>query len=186
MTTTTWDERYRQNGDRIRQPASFLVAHLNLLPRGRALDIATGSGRNAIFLSRNGYTVDAVDSSTVAVEKLRSQAGSESLTLSAVCADAAGYPIAENVYDVILNFYFLERTLYEPIQRGLRQGGMLLFETYTLEQAGFGRPRNPEFLLKPNELLHSFSGLHIIYYHERIERAGQETKAIASLLAQKK
>lgn len=186
MTNTSWDERYCQDGDRIRQPASFLAAQLNLLPRGRALDIATGSGRNAIFLSRNGYQVDAVDSSTVAVERVRSLASREALPIAVTCADLTAYSIAENFYDLILNFYFLERKLFEPIKMGLRQGGVLLFETYTLEQARYGRPRNPEFLLKPNELLRSFSDLHIIYYHERIEQSDHETRALASLVAQKR
>jgi tellurite methyltransferase len=63
---------------------------------------------------------------------------------------------------------------------------MILFETYTIEQPLYGRPHNPAYLLKPNELLHSFMDLHIIYYHERVDTQKEETKAIASLLAQKR
>ena len=186
MTNATWDERYKQDGDRIRQPAGFLVAQLHRLPRGRALDLATGSGRNAIFLAREGYQVDAVDSSAVAVEKLSSLVKQESLSIAITCADLADYHIAGNTYALMLNFYFLERKLFSPIKKGLMQGGMLLFETYTVEQARYGRPHNPDYLLKANELVHSFSDLHIIYYHERLEHTEQETKAIASLLAQKR
>lgn len=187
MTNATWDERYRQDGDRVRQPAAFLVDQLHRLPRGRALDLATGSGRNGLFLASNGYQVDAVDASEVAVEKLRSRIRDESLPMVVSCADLSDYQIPENTYALILNFYFLERNLYAPIKQGLMPGGMILFETYTLEQARYGRPRNPDFLLKPNELLHRFSDLHIIYYHERIDHsADQGTSAIASLLAEKK
>jgi hypothetical protein len=70
--------------------------------------------------------------------------------------------------------------------KGLKQGGMLLFETYTIEQPKYGRPHNPAYLLKPNELLQSFIDLHIIYYHERIDKQSGSIKAIASLLAQKR
>ena len=62
---------------------------------------------------------------------------------------------------------------------------MLLFETYTIEQPRYGRPRNPDYLLKPNELLRSFSDLHIIFYHERVDHSAEQPQAIASLLAQK-
>ena len=186
MTNETWDERYQQDGDLIKEPAAFLVEQLDRLPRGRALDLASGSGRNAVFLAAHGYPTDAVDSSAVAIEKLSSYAQRESLPIVSIIADLPDYRIEENAYAVILNFYFLERTLFLPIQRGLAPGGMLLFETYTLEQARFGRPRNPDFLLKPNELLHSFRDLHIIYYHERIDRSGKAPHAIASLLAEKR
>jgi SAM-dependent methyltransferase len=186
MSNETWDERYRQDGDLIREPATFLVEQLDRLPPGRALDLAAGSGRNALFLAAHGYPTDAVDSSEVAVDKLRSFAQHDSLPITVTMAELPDYMISKNTYAVILNFYFLERKLFRSIKEGLIDGGMLLFETYTLEQACFGRPRNHEFLLKPNELLHSFSDLHIIYYHERIDYSGTSPKAIASLLAEKR
>ncbi len=183
---TTWDERYHQDGDLIREPAGFLVDQLERLPHGRALDLATGSGRNARFLAARGYPTDAVDSSAVAIAKLSSLARRESLPIISTRAELPDYQIAGNTYAVILNFYFLERKLFLPIKQGLAPGGMLLFETYTVEQARFGRPHNPEFLLKPNELLHSFSDLHIIYYHERVDHSGDSPRSIASLLAEKR
>jgi SAM-dependent methyltransferase len=186
MSSETWDERYRQDGNTIKAPARFLVEQISHLPRGRAIDLAAGSGRNAIFLAAHGYPTDAVDASEVAVEKLSALAIKESLPIITTRAELPDYTIAKNTYAVILNFYFLERKLFLPIKEGLVDGGMLLFETYTIEQARFGRPCNHEFLLKPNELLHSFSDLHIIHYHERIDRSGPVPKAIASLLAEKR
>jgi SAM-dependent methyltransferase len=186
MTNETWDERYQQDGDLIKETAAFLVEQLDRLPRGRALDLASGSGRNAVFLAAHGYPTDAVDSSQVAVDTLSALAQRQSLPIISTTADLPDYQIAKNTYAVILNFYFLERRLFLPIKEGLIDGGMLLFETYTLEQARFGRPRNPDFLLKPNELLHSFRDLHIIFYHERIDHSGGSPIAIASLLAEKR
>jgi 2-polyprenyl-3-methyl-5-hydroxy-6-metoxy-1,4-benzoquinol methylase len=143
-----------------------------------------GTGRNAIFLASQGYEVDGIDYSEVAVEKVRSYAQEKSLQINTTQADLAYYQIAEETYDVIINFYFLERSLIPQIKRALKPGGMLLFETYTVEQPQYGRPHNLAYLLKPNELLNSFMDLHIIYYHERVEKLQEETRAIASLLVQ--
>ena len=185
MTDQTWDERYDQESDFSKEPSLFLKKKIHQLPRGKALDLAMGTGRNSIFMAENGYMVDGIDSSEVAVEKVRSFAQRESLPIKAKQADLTNYQIVENTYDVILNFYFLERSLFPNIMNGLKQGGMLLFETYTIEQPEYGRPHNPAYLLKLNELLESFIDLHIIYYHERIDKQKGGTKAIASLLAQK-
>ena len=186
VANKTWDERHEQGSDFPKEPASFLKEHIHRLPRGKALDLAMGIGRNSIFLAMNGYEVDSIDFSEVAIEKVRSFAQKKSLLIHAMKADLTHYQISENTYDVILNFYFLERLLIPHIKKGLKQGGMILFETYTTEQPHYGRPHNPAYLLKPNELLHSFMDLHIIYYHERVDTQKEETKAIASLLAQKR
>jgi hypothetical protein len=122
----------------------------------------------------------------VAVEKVISFAKGKSLRINAMQKDLTKSQIAKNTYDVILNFYFLERSLISQIRKAMKRGGMLLFETYTTEQAKYGRPHNPAYLLKPNELLNSFMDLHIIYYHERIDKQKKEIRAIASLLAQKR
>jgi len=185
MTQKTWDEKYTTACDPAGEPASFLKEHIHHLTRGKALDIAMGNGRNALFLARNGYAVDALDYSEVAVTTVRSFVRKESLPVHVTHADVTDYQLPENTYDVIINFYFLERTLVPRIKQGLTKGGMLLFETYTTEQSHYGRPHNPDYLLKPNELLHSFIDLHIIYYHERVVTSPKGTKAIASLLAQK-
>jgi len=185
VTEKTWDERHDQDCDSSKDPAQFLKENVYRLPRGKALDVAMGTGRNAIFLAAHGYEVDGIDFSEVAVDKVRSFAQKESLSIHATQADLSSYQIAEETYEVILNFYFLERSLIPQIKKALTPGGMLLFETYTVEQPQYGRPHNPEYLLKPNELLNSFMDLHIIYYHERVETNQAETKAIASLLARK-
>lgn len=183
--TNTWDERYDKEGSSLNEPASFLKEHIHRLPLGKALDLAMGTGRNAIFLAMNGYEVDGIDFSEVAVKKVKARAKRKSLAIHSLQADLTHYRIAENSYDLIVNLYFLERTLFPQIKEGLREGGMILFETYTIEQPRYGRPHNPDHLLKPNELIHRFSDFHIIYYHERVDEGEEGPKAIASLLAQK-
>jgi SAM-dependent methyltransferase len=185
MTDSTWDEKYAREGDPSKVPSLFLAQQIKCLSRGKALDLAMGSGRNSIFLAMNGYEVDAVDFSSVAVSKLQSYVKEHSLSITVKQADLTTYQIPDNAYDLIINFNYLERSLIPQIKKGLNQGGMLLFETYTIEQPRYGRPRNPDYLLKPNELLSSFSDLHIIFYHERVDHSTEQPQAIASLLAQK-
>jgi SAM-dependent methyltransferase len=185
MTDTTWDEKYAKEGDPSVVPSLFLAQQINSLSRGKALDLAMGSGRNSIFLAMHGYKVEAIDYSSVAVNKLQSFVKEQSLPITVKQADLTTFQIPDNAYDLIINFNYLERSLIPQIKKGLNLGGMLLFETYTIEQPRYGRPRNPDYLLKPNELLRSFSDLHIIFYHERIDHSTEEPQAIASLLAQK-
>ena len=185
MADMTWNEKYTKSCDPTKSPSRFLVEQMGRLPRGRALDVATGSGRNAIFLAMNGYEVDAIDYSSVAVSQLQSFVKQESLAVTVKQEDLTAYRIPEGTYDLIINFNYLERSLIPQMIKGLKPSGMILFETYTIEQPRYGRPRNPCYLLKPNELINSFKDLHIIYYHERVDHSSEETKAIASLLAQK-
>jgi SAM-dependent methyltransferase len=185
MPDMTWDEKYTKSCDPTQSPSRFLVEQIDRLPPGRALDLATGSGRNAIYLARNGYTVDAIDYSGVAVSQLKSFVTQQSLAISVKQEDLTTFTIPEVTYDLIINFNYLERSLIPQMIKGLKPAGMILFETYTIEQPRYGRPRNPDYLLKPNELIKSFKELHIIYYHERVDHSSEETKAIASLLAKK-
>ena len=185
MTMLDWDTKY-SIGEYIsaKGPSKLLIELFHLLPRGKALDVACGEGRNAIFLAKNGYDVDAIDISGVAVERGRSTAEQDNVKVNFMQADLENYQIPEETYNVIINFNYLQRTLAPTIKRGLKRGGVLIFETFTLEQQGIGPPKNPEFLLKPNELLKLFEGLHIFFYREGIFEE-ERKKAIASLAGKK-
>jgi hypothetical protein len=106
------------------------------------------------------------------------------VSIDTVAADMLAWPFPEKHYDVILNFYYLERELAPRIKAGLKKGGLLFFETYTLDQQQFDGPHNPDYLLKPNELLESFLDLFVLFYHERIEPNGS-CRAVASMIARK-
>lgn len=167
----------------IRGPSRLLVDFIPSLPVGRALDIACGEGRNAIYLAGKGFDVDAVDISDAALNKGRAAVGS--LMINFVAADLEAFQIPENSYDLIINFNYLQRSIVPDIKKGLKAGGYIVFETYTLEQQQFGRPFNTEFLLKPNELLTMFNELHIIYYREGVVEEGGRKKGVASLVGRK-
>ena len=136
----SWDEQYkREEAVPERGPAALLVEQASLLPpRGKALDVAMGTGRNALYLASLGYEVTGIDISPVAVARCRAEAQRRGIRIEAVCADLTSYPLARESYDVVLNFYYLDRELCPRLVEALRPGGVLVFETFTLEQRRFG------------------------------------------------
>lgn len=187
MKIKDWEKIYKQDHISKLEPAQFLEDNIGLLPKGNALDLAMGEGRNTLYLASQGYTVTGVDGSRTAVQKCLHLAKNRGLLVNVVAADLACYLIPPEEYDLIINFYYLQRDLLPKIKSGLRPGGMVVFETYTEEQARYGHPRNPAYLLKSNELLHSFLDYKVIVYRESVlsvKEAGKE-KVIASIIAQK-
>ena len=183
-----WDEKYREGESKLNRDAStILKKYFRILPGGRALDVAAGEGRNAIFLAEHGFDVEAVDISKVALRRARKFAQARGVKIRIVVADLDTYPIPKEVFDLIIDFYFLNRRLIPRIKRGLKKGGMVVFETYLIGQktCGLEGPANPKYLLKPNELLRLFRDFRILFYREGIFREGPKRKTIASLIAQK-
>jgi len=149
--------------------------------------MATGEGRNAVFLAQNGFEVDAVDISREGLKKARKLAREKGVKVNALLVDLDRYQIEEDRYDLIANLYFLKRRLIPKIRKGLKKGGKVIFETYLLEHRTLaaGGPRQAKYFLKPNELLRLFKGFRILFYREGIFREGGKRKALASLIAQK-
>jgi tellurite methyltransferase len=164
------------------EPAAWLVENAGLLPAGRALDAASGNGRNAVYLAQLGFTVDGVDISEAAVATARAAAAQAGVSVNLRVADLeVEDAIPAGAYDVIICFNYLQRSLFPAIKAGLRRGGMVVYETFTADQARFGRPSNPEFLLRHNELLDMFRDFRCLRYREGI--FGE--KAVAGIVAEK-
>ncbi len=183
-----WDDKFGEEKYTLGTEANpFLRKHIRLLPRGKALDVATGEGRNAVFLAQHGFDVEALDISKEGLGKARKLAKGKDVKIKTVLADLDHYPIEKEHYDLITDFYFLDRRLIPRIKQGLKKGGRVVFETYLTEQSSLCQegPRNPKYLLKHNELLTLFKGFRILFYREGIFREGGKKKAIASLIAEK-
>ncbi len=163
------------------------MKHLRFLPRGKALDVAAGEGRNAVFLARHGFDVEAVDISEEGLKKARKLAKESGVKIKTIAYDLNAFRIESEKYDMIINFYFLSRILIPRMKKGLKKGGRIVFETYTLEQRDLGTegPKNPKYFLKENELLRRFQDFRILFYREGIFREGGRRKAVASLIAEK-
>jgi len=166
------------------QPAQFLVDNVELLPKGRVLDVAMGAGRNAIYLAGMGFEVDGIDISAEAVNDALESARRVGVAIRAQVADLEkSYHIEKGAYDVIICFNYLQRSLIPQIKDGLRTGGMVVYETFIVDQAQFGKPKNPDYLLKHNELLDMFRDFRCLRYREGIIEG---RKAVAGIIAERR
>jgi tellurite methyltransferase len=164
------------------EPADFLVEHVALLPVGRVLDVAAGNGRNAIYLAGLGFTVEGLDKSEESVAAAREAARQAGVTITMRVVDLElGRAVPRDAYDVIICFNYLQRSLLPQIKEGVRRGGLVVYETFTVDQAQFGRPRSPDHLLRYNELLDMFRDFRCLRYREGIFG----DRAIASIIAQR-
>jgi tellurite methyltransferase len=164
-------------------PSEFLVENIGLLPKGKALDIAMGGGRNSLYLAQNGFDVEGVDNSLDAINLAKALANEKGVRITARQIDLEKDPfIKAHAYDVIICFNYLQRALFPFIRRGLRKNGIVVYETYIVDQARFGKPKNPDHLLDHNELLELFKGFRCLRYHEGIKEEG---KAVAGIVAEK-
>jgi tellurite methyltransferase len=151
-----------------KNPAPFLKEQIRLLPVGRALDIAMSEGRNAVFLAKKGFQVTGIDYSEVALAKARRLAHDNKVTVKTINADLTEYTIKPDAYDLIVNIDFLLRSLIPQLKKGVRHGGMIVFENQTEEQlqnAG-GKTLRKDWLLKKGELRELFKDWDILAYRE--------------------
>ena len=160
-----WDAIYHKREDLIPDPATMLPLYAHLLPtKGRALDLACGLGGNAFFMAKQGLQVDAWDISPVAVERINNNSQTKTVHASTVDANQVDFPT--EYYDVITVSRFLNRHISHQLICALKPGGLLFYQTFTLEKAQSGGPSNPVFLLKKGELLSLFAILEPVIYHE--------------------
>jgi tellurite methyltransferase len=189
-----WNERYARDTMTPfpAQPAEWLVEHRSLLEAlptgGRALDVACGDGRNARYLAELGFDVDAVDISDVLVERLTEAADRLSLSVSPRIVDLESeitFPAHE--YAVIVNFNFLQRSLFGGLARALRPGGLLVFETFARPHVDeLANDFRAEFMLGENELLEAFAGLHVCHYFEGVAERSGKPRGVAGLVARQR
>lgn len=162
-----WDSIYSRAAQRDYPAAAVLTENGFLLPEsGSALDLACGLGSNALYLAERHLVTEAWDQSRVAIDKLQRLADSRNLPLKARVKNTSPQAFINCAFDVIVVSRFLGRTLTDGIIAALKPGGILYYQTYTLEKIGQKGPGNPDYLLAENELLSLFSPLRIVYYRE--------------------
>jgi SAM-dependent methyltransferase len=136
-------------------PSGWLLENLDLVARDElVLDVATGDGRNALYLAAHGWRVHAVDRNQDALAALDAHARSLDDRVQTRCVDLEGAAVdlGVNLYGTILVFRYLYRPLLPALVAALKPGGVLLYETFTIGQRERGHPRNPAFLLDNGEL----------------------------------
>jgi SAM-dependent methyltransferase len=191
MDRNDWEERYA-SGEYIprRYPSRLLTEFLDWAPDGRAIEVAAGTGRNALFLADCGYDVDALDLSQSALSQGRRAAEERSLSVNWIHADASTYSFPDETYAAAVVSFYHDPALVPKLIDALEPGGVLFYEHHVRTSEDVDRGPGDDHRYRPNELLRSALGLTVLRYSEGIrefdsgERAGT-TGAIASLVAQK-
>jgi SAM-dependent methyltransferase len=170
MRREDWDRRYSEP-DLLwsATPNRFLVQEARDLPPGRALDLACGEGRNALWLAERGWRVTGVDYSSVAIAKAQARSEQEDVEIEFLCVDLLEYEPQQKTYDLVLVLYLqlpaLERRLVLGRAReALAPGGTFLLIGHDLVNLadGVGGPRDPEVLYTPADIVSELRGLDVV------------------------
>lgn len=178
-----WDQRYAEQGYAYgTEPNDFLTQVTPRLPRGRALCLAEGEGRNAVWLAKHGLFVTGVDGSAVGLEKAQALAAERQVSIHTVVADLSAFPIEPASWDVIVSIWcHLPSTLRQKVHRacvaGLKPGGAFVLEAYTPKQLAFGTggPKDVDMLPTLTGLKAELAGLDF-EVGEELERPVHEGK----------
>ena len=187
---TNWDERFRA-GEYPEQPepSPLLREYVDAVPDGRALDVAAGTGRNALFLAEAGYAVDALDRSRVGLEIARERARDQGIEdrLNPIQADVPTYSFPQGAYELITISYYRAVDRFPDIKDALLPGGYLFVEHHLRSRDPTpSGPSNDRYRFASNELLRSCLDLTVLYYDETTEeRPDDRRRANARILARK-
>jgi SAM-dependent methyltransferase len=179
---TRWNEKYQD--DKIPQVPLELISTYSKLATGReALDIACGMGRHSKYLAQEGFVVDALDISSVAIDNLQNIAN-----INAKEVDFDSYVLEKDRYDLIVCTYFLQRKLFVQMIDALKPNGLILIETFLHHSDNERVPSNPAFRLNEGELEATFDDrcelLHIVEFWDE-DYLGYKTMKTA-MVARKK
>ena len=187
---TDWDERFRtgqypQDPD----PSAMLRRYVKALPKGRALDIATGTGRNAVFLADRGYRVDALDGSRVGLEITRERAAERNAAdrLELVQTDVPSHAFPTGTYDLVTISFYRAIDRFSDIKESLNEGGVLFVEHHLRSNHPVeSGPSGDRYRFTANELLRSALDLTVLEYREGIETRTDGRKATTARVVARK
>jgi SAM-dependent methyltransferase len=174
-----WDERHRGAAEHDNAtPLPLVTKTAREMKPGRALDLACGAGRNALWLAERGWSVTAVDGSPAAIELVRRRASARGVNVNAQVADLekGEYVIEPSQWDLVLMCFYLQRDLFEPAKRGVVPGGVLV----AIVLLGEGR-----FSVAPGELRGYFLGWEILHDREGNPGDSPEHWAVAEIVARR-
>src|SRR6267154_4894539 len=187
MEIGDWNERYRLRGhaaeDFVATPTPLLVKTAASLAPGKALDLACGTGRNALWLAEHGWDVTAVDGAHAAIEALRTRATERGMKINAVIADLEKdeFEIEPSHWDLVAMCYYLQRNLFEPAKRGVAHGGILISIVHVNEP---GEEDGP-YRLRPGVLEKYFAGWEILHRFEGKANDSAHRRAVAEIVARR-
>jgi len=187
MEIRDWNDRYRLRErpaeDLDAAPTPLVVATAAKLVPGKALDLACGTGRNALWLAEHGWEVTALDAAPAAIEILRTRATERGLKINAVVADLEKdeFQIEPSRWDLVAMCYYMQRNLFEPAKRGVVPGGILISIVHIAEPGEAPSPHS----LKPCDLERYFAGWEILHRHEGKANDSAHRRAVAEIVARR-
>jgi SAM-dependent methyltransferase len=161
-------------------PSPWLVRFAPLIERGgEVLDVACGRGRHTRYLLERGHRVVAVDRDLTGVADLRGRSDVE--LIEADLEDGRPFPLAGRRFAAVVVTNYLHRPLLPDLVAAVGRGGVLVYETYAQGQERYGRPRNPDFLLRPGELLDAVRGqLTVVAYEDLVDERPARAQRICA------
>jgi len=140
-------------------PSEWVLRWAQLVERGPVLDVACGAGRHATLFAERGFEVYAVDRDDQALP------GSIRF-VKADLEDGSPWPWPGKRFAAIVVTNYLHRPLFPRLIESLEPGAVLIYETFMLGNERYGRPSNPNFLLRPGELLEAFATLGVVAFEQ--------------------
>jgi len=146
-------------------PSPWVDRFAGLVPAGGAvLDLGAGGGRHSRLFREHGHPVVAVDRDTAALAALAADDPDLAVVAADLEAPGAAWPTGARTFAGIVVTNYLHRPLFPAIRAALAPGGALIYETFAVGNERFGKPTNPDFLLRPGELLTLADGLLVVAY----------------------
>lgn len=159
-----WNSRYQQRSN-PNPPAEVLLDNRHLLSKsGKALELACGLGGNSLFLAELGYSVTAMDVSSVAIERLKELSSKPMFHVKPIAEDLEDWQAPFEEFDLVIVTSYYQESLFEQIKFCLKPGGLIFYQTFTQLKVGNEGPSNPKFLLAKGELLSQFSEYDLVNY----------------------
>ena len=182
MSIEKWNERYRSGEQVFAEPSPLVIRFSGALDPGRALDLASGPGRNSLYLASQGWLVTAVDGSPLAIEILKNRARERNAVIDTQVSDLerGEFTIKADAYDLICDCYYLQRDLIPNIKSGVRPGGMAIMIVH-LAEADQPTPTRA----RAGELRKYFLDWKILHYYEGKSNEACHQRPVAELVAQK-
>lgn len=175
-----WDQRYTEDSYRKNNPVNLVQDWLPEKPLGKALDVACGAGRNALFLAAAGYQVDAIDISPEGLKKARQSASGQGLEINWIEHDLDQPFEFDRDYDVILVMWFVNLGLVTHLCDCLASGGLLVCEEHLITDQAVIGPGTDDYRVAPGALRKAVAGLELLLYEESIETGEEDGERVAS------
>ena len=181
-----WNQRYAEDSYHKNNPVTLVEEWLPRLPAGRALDVACGAGRNAIFLAQAGYKVDAIDISREGLKLARQEAENQGLSINWIEHDLDQPYRFDTDYDLIIVMWYVDTGLISRLCDCLAPGGYILCEEHLVTDQEVIGPTSSNYRVAAGVLREAVSGLDVLLYEESIEMNSEGEQVASARVVVKK